>query len=185
LQDAPEAGLSFKSTAISLPLACSLETKRIVLWYKCSPLVPGGIVSRIVQGSTARHDVNTEAVGAKRTVYIIDDDASTRRALARLLVASGFNAMAFESAEAFLGTAASDDDACVLVDVYMPGMSGVELCRKLAASGRKLPTILMTAHSDPRTRMLVARANPIATLYKPIDEESLLGAIAAAARSTN
>jgi len=129
--------------------------------------------------------VNTETIGTRRTVYVIDDDASTRRALVRLLIASEFNAIAFESAEAFLGAAADDDHACVLVDVYMRGMSGIELCRKLAASGRKLPTILMTAHTDQRTRILAERANPVATLFKPIDEESLLAAIAVAARSVN
>ena len=129
--------------------------------------------------------MNAETNGARGTVYVIDDDASTRRALVRLLIASGFNATAFESAEDFLEAAASDDRACVLVDVYMRGMSGIELCRKLAASGRKLPTILMTAHTDPRTRMLAERANPVATLFKPIEEESLLTAIAAAAPRGN
>ena len=102
------------------------------------------------------HSVNTES-GVRRTVYIVDDDASTRRALARLLIAAGFNATAFESAEAFLEASACDDDACVLVDVYMHGMNGIELCRRLATTGRKLPTILMTAHSDPRTRQLAER----------------------------
>jgi FixJ family two-component response regulator len=135
--------------------------------------------------ATAHQDVNTETVRARRTIYVIDDDGSTRRALTRLLSASGFTATEFESAEAFLEAGASDEDACLLVDVYMPGMNGIELCRRLAASGRKLPTILMTAHTDPRTRLLAARANPIATLYKPIDEESLLAAIAAAPRGAN
>jgi FixJ family two-component response regulator len=113
----------------------------------------------------------------KPTIHVVDDDASTRRALIRLIHALGFEVDAFESAEAFLGSEHQEEKACLLVDIHMPGMSGVELCRHLAESGRRLPTILMSAHRDPNTRALAAGAHPVATLYKPFDEEALMNAI--------
>ena len=114
------------------------------------------------------------------TIHVVDDDAPTRRALTRLIEALGFTVESFESGEAFIASAASDSTACLLVDIHMPGMNGVELCLKLASSGRALPVILMSAHRDPHTRMLAGQANPIATLYKPFDEVELLDAISRA-----
>lgn len=119
------------------------------------------------------------------TVYVVDDDASTRRALTRLLLASGFNAAPFESAEAFLNSAPLESDACLLVDIHMPGMNGVELCQKLAASGRHLPVILMTGHTDPRTKLLAAKTDSVVTLFKPFDEEDLLNAIYLARKASS
>ena len=114
------------------------------------------------------------------TIHVVDDDASTRRALTRLILSLGFEVEVFESAEAFLQGATPDADACLLVDVHMPGMNGVNLCLKLAASGSNLPTILMSAHSDPGTKMMAKGAHPVATLFKPFDEEALLSAISLA-----
>ena len=128
--------------------------------------------------------VDSEKTEIRPTVYVVDDDASTRRALTRLLLASGFNTVDFESAEAFLDSASLQSDACLLIDIHMPGMSGIELCQRLTASGWKLPIILMTAHSDPRTRLLAAKTNSIMTLYKPFDEEDLLAAISLAKSAT-
>ena len=114
------------------------------------------------------------------TIHVVDDDAPTRRALTRLIEALGFTVESFESGEAFIASSASDSAACLLVDIHMPGMNGVELCLKLASSGRAIPVILMSAHRDPHTRMLAGQANPIATLYKPFDEVELLDAISRA-----
>jgi FixJ family two-component response regulator len=117
------------------------------------------------------NDLNT-------TVHVIDDDASTRRALARLISTLGFRVSVFASAEAFLAQVTSEPDGCLLVDIHMPnGMNGVELCTKLEERGWKRPTILMTGHSDPVTRRLAAKIKPVATLLKPFDEEALLYAI--------
>ena len=111
------------------------------------------------------------------TVIVVDDDASVRRALRTQLQILGFNVLDFQSAEEFLTSEFPTGDACLLLDVYMPGMNGVELCRSLAASGRRLPTILISGRDDRQTRQMMREANPIASLLKPFDEEKLLRAI--------
>ena len=108
---------------------------------------------------------------------MIDDHPSTRRALERLLMTLGFAVSMFESAEAFLASDLHLPEACLLVDVHMPGMNGVELCKKLIDSGSNIPAILMTAHRDVATRVMVDRLHPIPTLLKPFDEDALLRAI--------
>ena len=111
------------------------------------------------------------------TVIVVDDDASIRRALRRQLQILRFNVLDFQSAEEFLASEFPTGDACLLLDVYMPGMSGIELCRKMAASGRHLPTILISGRDDQQTRQMIRRAKPIASLLKPFDENKLLSAI--------
>jgi len=111
------------------------------------------------------------------TVVVVDDDASMRGALRRQLQVLGFDVLDFESAEEFLASGVPTDNACLLLDVYMPGMTGIELCRTLAASGRRLPTILISGRDDRQTRKMMRDANPIASLLKPFDEKSLLRAI--------
>jgi FixJ family two-component response regulator len=69
-------------------------------------------------------------------------------------------------------------DACMLVDMYLPEMSGIELCELLAESGRGLPVILITGRNDAETRRKIDQAHPVAALFKPIDEDTLLEAIA-------
>jgi FixJ family two-component response regulator len=111
------------------------------------------------------------------TVIVVDDDASVRRALRSQLQIIGFNVLDFESAQEFLSSDIPTDDACLLVDVYMPAMTGIELCRELTESGRCLPTILISGRDDPQTRKMMRAANPIASLVKPFDEKTLLRAI--------
>ena len=113
---------------------------------------------------------------------MVDDDASVRRALRRQLQGLGFIVLDFHSAEELLSGDLPTGNACLLLDVYMPGMNGIELCRSLAASKRHLPTILMSGRDDERTRQMMREANPIASLVKPFDEESLLRAIRMALR---
>ncbi len=124
--------------------------------------------------------VRRESLIMKPTIHVVDDDASTRRALGRLIAALGFGVETFESAQAFLDSAKIESDDCLLVDIHMPGMNGIEMCRKLEESGRQQPTILMTAHKDAGTRMLAASVHPVAMLYKPFDEGALVKAISAA-----
>ncbi len=111
------------------------------------------------------------------TVIVVDDDPSIRRALRRQLQILGFGVLDFESAEEFLASEPPTGDACLLLDVYMPGMTGIELYRSLVASGRDLPTILISGRDDQQTRQMMRKANPIATLLKPFDEKKLLSAI--------
>ncbi len=81
------------------------------------------------------------------------------------------------SAEDFLNADLPTGDLCLLLDVYMPNMTGVELCGKLTASGRQLPTILISGRDDAQTRKMMRDAHPIASLLKPFDEKTLLRAI--------
>jgi FixJ family two-component response regulator len=100
-----------------------------------------------------------------------------RGALRRQLSVLGFEVLDFESAEEFLSSEFPTGDALLLLDVYLPGMTGVELCRTLAELGRQLPTILISGRDDQRTRKMMRDAHPIASLLKPFDEKSLLRAI--------
>jgi len=110
-------------------------------------------------------------------VIVVDDDASIRRALRRQLQILGLNVLDFGSAEEFLACELPDGNVCLLLDVYMPAMTGTELCRKMVESGRSLPTILISGRDDLQTRKIIREAKPIASLLKPFDEKSLLRAI--------
>jgi FixJ family two-component response regulator len=108
---------------------------------------------------------------------VVDDDASIRRALRTQLLALGFNVMVCENAEELLASEFPPGAACLLLDVWMPGMSGIELCQGLAATGRELPTILMSGVDDERTMEIMRGAEPIACLFKPFDQKQLTRAI--------
>jgi FixJ family two-component response regulator len=110
-------------------------------------------------------------------VIVVDDDASIRRALRTQLRVLGFNVLVFQSAEELLANDLPVGDLCLLLDVWMSGMSGIELCHSLAASGRYLPTILMSGLDDEQTTQIMREAGPIACLFKPFDEKQLLRAI--------
>jgi FixJ family two-component response regulator len=100
-----------------------------------------------------------------------------RRALVRQLQILGFNVLDFQSAEELLDTEFPTGAACLILDVYMPGMTGIELCGTLVAAGRNLPTILISGRDDSQTRKMMRGANPIASLLKPFDEKLLIRAI--------
>jgi FixJ family two-component response regulator len=87
-----------------------------------------------------------------KSVAIIDDDASANRALGRLLRGAGFDPSGFDSAESFLADPSRSSFACLLVDIQLTGMSGLELQRQLRAEGSRLPLIFITAHDDPAYR---------------------------------
>jgi two-component system response regulator FixJ len=117
------------------------------------------------------------------TMIVVDDDVSIRRALQVQLGSLGFNVLLFPSAEEMLANELPTNNACLLLDVYMPGLSGIELCRSLASSGRQLPTILMSGRDDSQTRHLMRKAHPAAFLFKPFDESTLLRMIRRALRN--
>ena len=94
----------------------------------------------------------------------------------------GFNVLVFQSAEELLACEIPTGNACLLLDVYMPGMSGIELCKSLAAAGRHLPTLLMSGRDDEQTRQIMCAVKPIARLFKPFDEKILIRAIRKALR---
>lgn len=113
-------------------------------------------------------------------VAIVDDDPSVRRALERLLRASGYQASTFDGGLAFLAVARSLAPACVVVDFQMPGMSGLELHETLRAAGISIPTIVITAHDEGDYRQRCADAGVAAYLPKPLEREVVLSAIARA-----
>ena len=110
-------------------------------------------------------------------IAIVDDDASMLKGVERLLDAYGFATRVFASAEAFLDLNAAADVDCLLIDIQLGGMSGIELRHHLTASGCRLPVIFMTAFDDEATRVQAQRAGCIAFLQKPFGLNLLLGAI--------
>lgn len=111
------------------------------------------------------------------TVVVVDDDPSVLNSLARLIRAIGFKVATFDRPTALLASVIPTGNACLVVDINLPEMNGIELCRALAESGRGLPAILITGRSDAATRRLVEKVQSVAILYKPIDEGPLLDAI--------
>ncbi len=116
------------------------------------------------------------------TIYVVDDDASIRRALKRLLRSTGHHAVAFESAEDFMEFAPEGGEGCLVLDIRLPGMTGLDLHEKLSASGAKYAVIFMTAHDNPQWQQRAKKAGAIAYLRKPFDEQLLLDAIQLACR---
>jgi FixJ family two-component response regulator len=113
-------------------------------------------------------------------VAIVDDDDLMRSALQGLLKAVGLPARAFASAEEFLTSGQQHQTACLISDIRMSGMSGLELQAKLNAENCRLPTIFITAHGDARMRMQALRAGAVEFLAKPFDNEALLESVRAA-----
>ena len=107
-------------------------------------------------------------------ISIVDDDASVRAATARLLRSMGFSAHIFASAKEFLSSAQLRETACLIADVEMPGMSGIELQDHLIATGHTIPIIFITAFPDERARDRAMNAGAIDFLSKPFDESRLL-----------
>ena len=116
----------------------------------------------------------------KPLIAIVDDDASVREAMMSLVRVLGFLAEAFPSAEDFLKSDDLQRTSCLIADVRMPGMSGLELYRRLVASGKPIPTVLITAHSDDGVRARALQAGIICYLTKPFREDDLLGCIRSA-----
>src|SRR5262249_11589957 len=114
---------------------------------------------------------------SKCTIAIVEDDAGFRRALERLLGASGFDAHTFASAEEFLGTAAPESHGCLTLDINLPGMSGFELFDHLTASAPPRPVIFITAQNQDSLRERAARIPNSAYLRKPFPGAALLEAV--------
>jgi FixJ family two-component response regulator len=113
----------------------------------------------------------------KALISIVDDDESVREAIKGLMSALGFTAEAFASGEEFLKSAHVHGTACLIVDMQMPGMTGLELHARLVASGRAIRTILITAYPDSRGRARALDAGITCYLTKPFSEDALLDCI--------
>jgi len=110
-------------------------------------------------------------------IGVIDDDECVRESLAGLAESAGYETSLFASAEEFLQSAVRDSLACLVLDVRLPGMSGVELYTQLAQNLHAIPTIFITAHADEQTNSWVSEPGVIALLYKPFQPEVLLQAV--------
>lgn len=117
------------------------------------------------------------ASSEKSRIAVVDDDESVREALIGLLRSAGFGAETYASAEEFLRSGSLEETECLILDVRMPGIGGVELRRYLELAGLDIPVIFITAHGDDSTRAQALGANVVEFLTKPFDDEALLEAI--------
>ena len=113
-------------------------------------------------------------------ISIVDDDESLRSSLENLIRSFGFRAQGFPSAEAFLGWRQAPETACLILDVRMPGMNGLDLQRHMAKGSWQVPIIFITSHADDDAHTRALEAGAVAFLYKPCREEDLVNAIGAA-----
>jgi FixJ family two-component response regulator len=118
-----------------------------------------------------------------KMVAIVDDDDLMRSALQGLLKSVGLPTQAFASAEEFLKSGQQHQAGCLVADIRMPGMSGLELQAKLNADHCRIPTIFITAHGDEKMRMQALRAGAVEFMAKPFDDEALLESVRAALES--
>ena len=117
-------------------------------------------------------------------ICVVDDDFLVRQSTTRLLRSFKFNVKALASAGEFLNSEYLAETACLILDVSMPGMSGLELQRHLGVSNSDVPIIFITAHEDEDQRRQALEAGAVAFLYKPLFEEALLDAIDTALKDT-
>ena len=120
---------------------------------------------------------SSSAVAATPNVFLIDDDASVRRALARLIKSAGHQVQTFASAREFLDSAAAEEAACLVLDVRMPDLTGIDLQRQLEVLNRKVPIVFITGHGDIPMSVSAMKAGAVDFLSKPVKDIDLLRAI--------
>jgi len=113
-------------------------------------------------------------------VFVVDDDEPVRRSLGRLLHTAGYEVELLPGAEAYLERAVPTRPACLLLDMRMPGMGGVELQHRILGTAHDVPIIFITAHGDEGLRRALLRTGAVDVLFKPLDADVLLEAIARA-----
>ena len=123
-----------------------------------------------------------ERTGERLLVSVVDDDESVRESLPDLLREFGFASRTFSSADAFLSSDCVDTTKCLILDVCMPGTSGLDLHRNLKLRGQQIPTIFMTAKRDEAIRTRALEQGAVKFLYKPFSDTALLEALNAAVR---
>jgi FixJ family two-component response regulator len=121
-----------------------------------------------------------EFAAIKNLISVIDDDESVRRTTTLLIESFGFRAATFASAESFLKSGRVHDTSCLILDVRMPGMNGLELQSELAAAGYGIPVIFITAYDDKESRGRAMQAGAVAFLDKPFNDEQLLQTVRSA-----
>ena len=116
----------------------------------------------------------------RRTVIVVDDDPSVLSAMARLVRACGFDVLTFDRPGLLLAADIPKSDACLVLDVNLPEMDGVELYEALAAAGCRLPVVMITGRNDAQTRRLVDRLSVVDLLFKPFDDDAFLEVVSRA-----
>ena len=111
------------------------------------------------------------------TIAVVEDDAGVRTALEQLLRSAGFQALTFESAEAFLAHSDRSGVDCIIADINLPGITGVELIKGLGDNGHRLPAVLITGRRDAATAELARQVGEIPRLYKPFSDAALFEVI--------
>jgi CheY-like chemotaxis protein len=159
----------------------AVEAGKLLQEAQSAARVTAGCLKRRTKGGGApvRRTYSIEA-GEAATVVVVDDDPSVLRALSRLIQTAGFKVLAFDRLSALIASAIPKADACLIVDLNLPEMNGNELCNALTASGRGLPTILITGRDESAAQRLIKGTHPVAVMFKPVDEGALFDAIARA-----
>jgi two-component system response regulator FixJ len=144
-------------------------------------------MSFVASSKTKRRAAITQsrqtAAAGRATVLVVDDDRSVLSALGLLIRTAGYRVRTFSRPDDLLSARIPRRDACVVADIFLPEMNGVELCRALTRLGVDLPYILITGRNDAGSRRLVESSGAAAVLFKPIDEKPLLKAISRAIAS--
>jgi FixJ family two-component response regulator len=128
----------------------------------------------LIAGCPYGCDTPEATLSSEPLISIIDDDRRFRESLRRLLRSSGYAAEAFPSAVEFLASAGIDVTDCVIADINMPTITGIELYQRLMESGRAIPTILITAYPDEAVRSRALNDGVVCYLQKPFDEDDLM-----------
>jgi FixJ family two-component response regulator len=110
-------------------------------------------------------------------IAVVDDDESVRRAIGRLFVSSGLHAEGFATGRAFLDSLSAGTPDCIVLDLQMPGLNGVDVMNALARAGLAVPVIIVTGHDEPESRARCLAAGAAAYLCKPFDDAALLDAV--------
>lgn len=134
--------------------------------------------------ATPTFEGQRQRVGTHGTpvISVVDDDGSLRRSVGNFLRSVGFRVQTFASAEDFLRSAGHESTGCLVLDLRLTGMSGLDLLRHLAAANVRVPTVILTAHNDEETRQRCLGAGAVAVLDKPFHGNALLDAVQTALR---
>ncbi|NMO14216.1 response regulator [Pyxidicoccus fallax] len=116
-------------------------------------------------------------MSSESLISVVDDDASLRQALVRLLRSLGLKGLAFDSAEAFLASGQLEHSDLVITDIHMPGMSGIDLKRELDARGSSVPVIMITAKTEATVMERARACKPTCLLKKPFDSEEFIACV--------
>jgi FixJ family two-component response regulator len=137
-------------------------------------------MGHVLRAALARHDLrrgDTPGLLPASVVYVVDDDESVRRALARLIRGAGHGVETFASAAAFLESPAATHPACLVLDVRLPGASGLDLQSALAEAGRSMPIIFITGYASVPMSVRAMKSGAVDFLQKPFDDQELLDSI--------